>query len=87
MGESECDAERGTAKISSLSFHKILKIPCALIRYPNECLRTVKARWPAKMAMITNTPYMIQVSQTPVEELNIDGPALDLKIDFFPFFT
>ncbi len=44
MGESECDAERGTAKISSLSFHKILKIPCALIRYPNECLRAVKAR-------------------------------------------
>ena len=36
--------------------------------------------------MITNTPYMIQVRQTPVEELNIDGPALDLKIDFFPFF-
>ena len=37
------------------------------------------------MAMITNTPYMIQVRQTPVEELNIDGPALDLKIDSFLF--
>ena len=38
MGESECDAERGTAKIS-LGFHKILKIQCVPCTNPMSALQ------------------------------------------------
>lgn len=41
MGESECDAERGTAKIS-LGFHKILKIQCVPCTNPMSALQQWK---------------------------------------------